>query len=82
MTSCFVVGKTNPPSVKAGYGPAHTQIKSKELVYNKLSIPVSRSLCVCIVRVYINNEELFLMLSPFWIGLGVVRSTGNLSSVE
>ena len=38
-----------------------------------------RSLCVCIVRVQINNEELFLMLSPFWIGLDVVRSMGNLS---
>ena len=39
-----------------------------------------RSLCVCIVRVQINIEELFLMLSPFWIGLNVVRSPGNLSS--
>ena len=26
-----------------------------------------------------NCEELFLMLSPFWVGLDVVRSTGNFS---
>ena len=46
-----------------------------------------RSLCVCTVCVKINNDELLFNAFPFensfyfWIGLDMVRSTGNLSSM-
>ena len=46
-----------------------------------------RSLCVCTVCVKINNDEMFFNAFPFensfyfWIGLDMVRSTGNLSSL-